>query len=647
MKRSLCLIPIFLLFLLVILLANVPTVYAATNNVDISVKLPDGVKVGQPWIGITPEITVVSNETRYTFTVGSNPDDILVASNGQFFIQKNNTYYVTFNLYVEGFKEPIIPANVSFTVNGKQHPVEQIFLQEGERGLYLQFTSCEVSANFSERTTYSIAADGKDYGAGCHLYIYDMPAEVEPGVDVICNAEFYSDSGIAELPYDVETYTVNGLPINSGEKFTMPAEDVVIGAKVVDKYQGRDYISAVDITLDFDDPELFYGKRVPTVEEFAEALTVSYNIQGLPVEYRFHEVAHFEEGPAWGGNIMLSFQLEVPEGYLFANPYLREFDMDENGNETLPLKDWLDENFEVKINGVETFYRLDPVENYAQGYFISGYFASPETLEIHIFWYTTKEITNIDLSNYQAGDTVVITDLDWQWDGYMPYAYQLRYINEYGEEWVSEFLGNSFVMPKAQGDIKLYVDLVRGSYPAEDTPDLGTPDIIPIQIQKLKDDDCGGIYYQVCDLAGTVLNGQKITFNKLDTSNGVFLEVVFPVDDDFDADFIAFYRLTGEFYGFWEIVPALVDPQTGLCHAIMSHDGPPYIEHTYENGDDTVCSVCGYGQVEDDDSDAGDDTQNGVSNGGNTISNRGYLAKLLDLFINWIRSIIEKLFFRR
>ena len=641
MEKVLYLLPLCLL-LMVVLFTAAPTVHAADIGVDITIEFPETVKVGQTWGDIEPEITVQCSSTRYSFTVGTAPEDVQFASNSQAFVQKNNFVYVSFNLYVQGLKEPMVPSNLLFTINGEEYPREQIFFQQGENGAYLRFESYAFSLDLTDRATYTISPDGKDY-TGFYISLYDMPEEAEAGVNIPFNADFYSISGTSFCPYNVDNYTFNGTPINSGETFTMPAANVTIGASLTDMYKDHAYLTNVDVVLDFEDPEIYYGKRLPTLSEFSDALNVTYNVPGLPIVYRFKEIAHFNEGAPWPGNIMLSFQVEAPEGYLFANPYLKEFDTDENGNEILPLENWFNENLCVTFNGIETFFRRDPEDNYANGYFVSGFFGSPDTLEIHIFWFVAEEL-DLDLSGYKAGDFVTIPDYEWRWDGYMPTCYQLQYIGEYGET-VTEFLSNFFIMPKATGDVKLYVNMVRGSYKAEGGALLGVPDVIPIQIQKMKDDDCGGMYYEICDLANTVLNDQKVTFNKLDTSNGVFLEVVFPVDKDFDAMFIAFYRLTGEYCGFWEVVPALVDPETGLCHAIISHDGPPTIDHTYDNPGDTVCSVCGYGKGSSDSSDdnSGNDDQNNNQNGGNTITEKdgGYFKNLFKLFINWIRSFID------
>lgn len=615
MKKFLTLIPIFALILVCIPMASHANA-AGMNSIDVTVTVPDSVKVGQTWDGVKPDITVAGTAGQYGLTVGTDEKDLWLSTNGQSYVQKNNTVYVTFCLYADvsegmwvGLPEPF---EMSFTVNGNEIPSDQVRKENGDNGQYYRVEFCEVNVDLSDRSTFSISADDTQYQGGYYVNLSNMPTEAEAGATITFCADFSTNAYLVNLPYEVEYYTLDGTQIQNYETFVMPERDVTVGAKVTDKYAGWEYVSEVDITLDFEDEDIYYGKKLPTNEDFFNALSVSCSIPGVNVYVRETVIdTLWDESTGgdlpWVGNQFLSFWIEVEDGYLLTNPYLSDYYMDEFGNESNPLDDWLRENLTVTVNGVQRNFALSMVPSetsgyvYADGYMVSDYYVSVNSIEIHVEWSLREEI-DVDLSDCNVGDTVTIPDSVWIWDGYMPTGYILSYNHtEYGQM-TDIVYGKSFVMPEADGEVTVLARGVRGKFNVENTNDApagavlfqqsldseghisldvkeGTfPDVTVLQINKINEDDFYGGGYEVLDLVNRTLSdvvNDSVTFEITALSYNQEVQptdkiiVTFPIPEGFDSDYIAFYHVDKN--GTYEIVPAEIDKENGVCRAVIEH----------------------------------------------------------------------------
>lgn len=601
MKRKLLtLIPI-----LALILVCIPTAFqanaAAKNSVDITISIPESVKIGQTWNGVVPEITVEGTVGRYSLAVGTNENDVRIEGNG-YFVGRTSTASISFCLYPvvnEGQMANLPdPMNVSFSVNGQEFSSDRIMIEFGETGSYYRIDSCEVGFDLSDRTTYTITTDSTGLPSGCDINISAMPPEAEVGA----NIRFFASFGASSDAYSLDYYTLNGEQIANEEYFVMPAQNVAIGAKITDKYDGWQYIPEVNITLDFKDKEIYYGNKLPTPEDFLNALSVSCTTPGVNVYVREADVdTLWDESTGgdlpWVGNQFLSFWIEAEEGYLISNPYLSDYYEDEFGNWSNPSGDWHKENLKVTVNGIERDYIGG--YTYADGYLVSGYYVSPNgNIEIHVEWSLRQEI-DIDLSDYAPGDTVIVPDSVWIWDGYMPTGYVLSYTHaEYGE--MTEIVyGKSFTMPDAVGEVTVLATGVRGKFNAasDDSASVavqqsqdsnghisldvkeGTfPDVTVLQINKINEDDFFGGGYEILDLVNRTLSdvvNNSVTFEITALSYNQEVQptdkiiVTFPIPEGFDSDYIAFYHVDKN--GTYEIVPAEIDRENGVCRAVIEH----------------------------------------------------------------------------
>ena len=600
-KRLLTLIPILALILVCIPMAFQVNA-AAKNSVDITVSIPETVKVGQTWNGIVPDITVDGKVGRYSLTVGTNENDIRFEGSG-YYVRKTNTVNVSFCLYPvvsEGQMANLPdPTNVSFTVNGQEIPSDRIMMDYGETGSYYRIEYCEVNLDLSDRATYSITADNAGLPYGCYMDSFGMPTEAEAGANIRFLANFSSSGDIYTLDY----YTLNGEQIANDTYFVMPAQNVSVGAKITDKYEGWQYIPEINITLDFNDKDIYYGNKIPTSEDFFNALSVSCTTPGVNVYVREADVdTLWDESTGgdlpWVGNQFLSFWIEAEEGYLISNPYLSDSYEDEFGNWSDPRGEWHNENLKVTVNGVERHYIVGG--DYADGYFVSGYYVSNGgSIEIHVHWSIRQEI-DIDLSNYVAGDTVTISDSLWIWDGYMPTGYELQYTHPENGEMTEIIYGKTFTMPDAIGEVSVLATGVRGKFNAasedsdasvvlqqsEDSDghislDVkgGTfSDVTVLQINKINGSDFYGGGYEILDLVNRTLSdvvNNSVTFEITALSYNQEVQptkkiiVTFPIPEGFDSDYIAFYHVDKN--GTYEIVPAEIDRENGVCRAVIEH----------------------------------------------------------------------------
>ena len=231
---------------------------AAKNSVDITVSIPETVKVGQTWNGIVPDITVDGKVGRYSLAVGENENDIRFEGNG-YYIGKISTANVSFCLYPvvnEGQMANLPnPMNVSFTVNGQEIPSDRIMMDYGETGSYYRIEYCEVYIDLSDRVTYSIATDNVGLPYGCYMDFFSMPTEAEAGA----NIQFWANFNSSGDTYSLDYYTLNGEKIINNSYFVMPAQNVILGAKIIDKYDGWQYIPEINITLDFKDKDIKFS----------------------------------------------------------------------------------------------------------------------------------------------------------------------------------------------------------------------------------------------------------------------------------------------------------------------------------------------------------------------------------------------------
>lgn len=86
MKRFLCAIPLLALILISIPMALHANA-AGRNSIDITVTLPDSVKIGQTWDSVKPDITVAGTAGQYSLTVGTDEKDLWLSTNGQSYVR--------------------------------------------------------------------------------------------------------------------------------------------------------------------------------------------------------------------------------------------------------------------------------------------------------------------------------------------------------------------------------------------------------------------------------------------------------------------------------------------------------------------------------------------------------------------------------
>ena len=594
------------IFILALILISIPLALqvnaAEKNSVNITVSVPDTPKIGEAWNSVTPEITVSGKVGRYTLEVGEN--DTVFEGNG-YFIRRLNTVSVSFSLYPvanEGeWAELLDPMNASFKINGQSVPSENVMLEYGENGSYYRINNFQFELDLSDRTTYSITTDDASLPFGCSLNASSMPTEAEAGANIRFITYFASN----DVAYTLDHYTLNGDKINNEDCFTMPAQNVVIGAEIVNNFESWTFIPEINITLDFKDQDIYYGNKLPTPEDFYNALTVTCTTPGVNVYVREADIdTLWDESTGgdlpWVGNQFLSFWVEAEEGYLITNPFLSDGEVDEFGNWYDPRGEWHDTNLKVTVNGIERYYIRG--NDYADGYFVSGYYVSANgSLEIHVHWSIRQEL-EIDLSSYKPGDTVTIPDSAWIWDGYMPTGYELQYIHPENGAVTEIIYGKSFTMPESVDEITIIATGVRGKFNAtsvggdssasvvlqqsEDSDghislDVNTgtfPDVTVIQINKINDEDFYGEGYEILELVNRTLSDvannsvsfeiTALSYNQ-ETQPTKKIIITFPIPEGFDSDYIAFYHVDKN--GTYEIVPAEIDREAGVCRAVIEH----------------------------------------------------------------------------
>ena len=617
-KRLLTLIPILALILVCIPMAFQANA-AGRNSIDITVSVSDSVKIGQEWAGAEPVITVDGTAGRYELTVGTGENDVMFSASGMGqngrvdYVTQTNSSHISVCLYpvvtsaaddpYGGYVNLPEPNQVAFTVNGETISSDRIVKEENENGQYYRIEAYP-SITLSGRTTYPITTDGTAYQGGYYLNLSGMPSEAEAGASITFDANFVTDAYLIDDPYSVEYYTLNGTQIANGETFVMPEKDALVGAKVIDKYEGWEYVPEVNVTIDFKDEDIFYGRKLPTTEDFLNALSVSCSNPSVNIRVKQTEIAtivgddkDFDALP-WVGNQFLSFWIEVDEGYLLANPYLTEYYEDANGNAINPQDEWLRENLTVTVNGQERNFALSmyPSENkgvvYADGYMVSDYYVSAKSIEIHIHWYGEKELSDFDLSGYSAGDTVTIPDSAFEYDGYIPVGYTLSYYSsEYGQ-CTKRVIGDTFVVPDADGDIVITADYLRGDDDCQyteqsvdsdghislDVKEDTFKDPTVLQINKVDEDDYYGEGAEILELVDRTLIdivSDSVTFEITALSFNEEVQpqkkiiVTFPIPEGFDSDYIAFYHVGKD--GTYEVIPAEIDREKGVCRAVIEH----------------------------------------------------------------------------
>lgn len=608
---------VFVLFALILIsLPMLLTVNAAgRNNVEITVTIPDSFKIGEAWDGVSPEITVAGTANRYKLTASTEGIDMVIEESQYGFIRKNNAVRINFCLYPtvnEGEPSELPdPQVISFSINGTEIPSDTILMEEGDNGPYYRFEMCEINIDLSHRTTYAITPDDTQYPSGYYVSLERMATEAEAGATVVLHADFPVDGEIYNRPYEVDHYVVNGLALDFGDTFVMPDHDVTVGVQYTDAYQGWQYVPEVNITLDFEDKDIFYGKKLPTDKDFMDALSVSCSVPeaNIRVSYAVVETLYDDATGGdlpWVGNQQLVFIFEVDEGYLLANPYLSDYAEDESGNPiNSPFAEWMQENLKVTVNGVERgyFFSRDPSVPkdlaYAGGYMTSGYAMNGNGISMSIDW-SIRQALAMDLSGYKAGDTVTIPDSCWMWDGYMPTGYELLYVQD-GEDRAEYVYGKSFVMPEADGEVKILGRGVRGKFDntgagdenapvllqksqdsdghiSLDVKDGMFPNITVLQINKLNNEDFGNQGYEILEMVDRVLSdvaNDSVSFEITALSYNQEVQptkkiiVTFPIPEGFDSDYIAFYHVDKS--GFYEFVPAEIDRENGVCRAVIDH----------------------------------------------------------------------------
>lgn len=570
------------------------------NRVDLEVTMPDSVKIGQECYGIQPEVSL--KDTTYlgkgnNLTIGS----VEGCLSGGKFVQKSNLMWVNISLYPEksdsepgkGMPELPEPYDVEFTINDNIIPSYYVYKEYDENGGFYRI-SYDDFVDLSDRTTYSILPDSTTYECGYYVSVENMPSEAEAGVEVIFNAEFRSDLGLKDDPFEAKAFKINGEVIQNDDTFVMPASDVMVSADVVDKYKDYKYVSEVDVEIDFDDESFYYGKKVPKDEDFLNAIKVTCNTPGVDIYVKHCDVSAIDDYEQdlpddyvgynpWTGNKLLSFWISVEDGYMLSNPYLSDIFEDESGNFSNPLGDWLKENFVFRVNGTELHYALDwdmmRGMYYSDGYFFENYYVSPRSIEVHVWWYVTITTDQYDLSEYEAGDIVTIHDSSFEFDGYFPVAYILEYEHPDKGYIVDTIFGKKFTMPESIGKVELSVAVIRGEFNRQ-IPEGESYEYVYPMTYVLQFDHVDGKPLFL-DISGRVLSDttdETILYTKCEYDDGngsrTCWKVTFGVPENFNSGCIALFHTESDYYGYYEFCETYIDTVNNTCTIYVS-----YIEH--------------------------------------------------------------------
>ncbi len=287
--------------------------------------------------------------------------------------------------------EQLETQGIKFIVNGTE--VEPQRIEWREDGYFIR--DVELTADVSGRTLYDIVIDEDTIPDGCKIYNNIVPGydgndyvfgvtRAEAGA--VIPLQFYP-AGHNDDVYSIENYTVNGteLPLE-GEYFeptyfTMPEGNVTIGANVTDNYAGAQHIEEIDIIFDIDDEDVFYGRRLPTVEEFMSYVkSIETSIPGVKVSIVDAEAKCLEGKEGYlpsVHNFHTVLWLEVEEGYYFGDPRLSRDYTDDISNSEFDR--FFDTEFDLKVNGVEVAYAYgtEPYSPaYCDGVFVGEYYNS-------------------------------------------------------------------------------------------------------------------------------------------------------------------------------------------------------------------------------------------------------------------------------
>lgn len=378
-------------------------------------------------------------------------------------------------------------------------------------------------------------------------------------------------------------------PDQYGTYIIMPAEDVYIDGVVNGGMDMADQTVVKDLTIHLDfDEDVYYGRRLPTTEEFKKALRFSTSVSGaglhldmIDVDYLFDDSLSEKMEP-WVGNTFLSFVIKAKDGYVFTDSTLTELD---------EHVAWMNENVKVTVNGKRMYYGNNNGDMYYDGYFVDTFYtAGINGVEFHVFWYGGLEV-DFDTSGYKTGDKVTIPDGLFEYDGYVSYCYDYIYEDVDGFEQRERVTGNTFTYPKTNGKpLRLVVLYVRGegsratqkiTKDAADTIDVNTdnakfPSGTIVSADLVKGDKPGEkqtvdhVKNAVKDI-GTecmVLEIGAQSFNQTVQPDGRVL-IEFPVPQGYSRDYIDFYYVAPD--GTVELIPLQYNDQTKTFVAVLEH----------------------------------------------------------------------------
>ncbi len=623
-------------------LAAINVFASAEAPITVTVSMPEGAKIGESWSGQQPTIRVDGPVTipgagihNTTFVA-----HVISAGCGSQYITSSQSASVdlmllptdrTGTVNYENYKlMNLMGTPLYVLINGTMTEafVEQNWIDTPEYsgsciGIHVR---ASVPLNLSDREVYQISLDDSDLPDDVSLDFGGIPTQTEPGVEISAFIHMRDYTYVWEVegllvngapcPYDFES-----TPTAAGEKirfsFTMPAEDLVFSVKLRNKYEGSVLLKDLNISFDIPDDEYFYGSHAPDNEDmldYIKAITSSaypdleFEILGMDAE--FHDDGYLP----WLGNYFCSFWIQAPEGYLFLDPTqssTEPFEDPESGRYfNSPAAYYLDNQFQLTVNGNRVVYAYSmekmQLSTYADGMFVSPYYTSRvDILEIHVIFRGHIQL-DLDLSDYQSGDTVVIPEdavaLDnsmttgYVHDHYTVTGYQIGTAREDGNgydfQWVD---GNTFIMPDAE-DVIVVASVLYGQDPTKQSANSdgkvylevpeGTFDgntMLQIDIVDENDDQnftsAGGesawdVMERVNGSIGEYVNDAVIyelsafAFGEY-IQPGKKIAVTFTIPEGFDMDSVALYYVAED--GTHEKMQVEVDPEAGVCHVYITH----------------------------------------------------------------------------
>lgn len=616
MKSLLRFIPV-----LILLIFCIPMLISAENGViSITVSIPESAKIGESWDNVTPEIALTGTvDDFYSLSVDT---DLTKFESSGYIRSTNNVACVVYlraelnEDYANSEYTPEFPDvyGLDFIINEKWLAFDEMFdcvQHEKYNGFdYIVIYIKEMNISLTGRTTYPITADTTLYRDCCGVNIENTPTEAEAGAKVKLSARLEYKYDFDPNPFELDYFTVNGTRVPDDGSFIMPQQAVTVGAKITDKYVNSKFISEINISLDFKNEDIFYGKKLPTSADLFNALSATSNISGLDIsiDEDFVNVDTLVgdngEYEPWVGNTMLSFHVKAPDGYVFANPYITDYIENDDGTISNPKKEWLDSNMTVKVNGVETHFMVAPNNPYANGYIISEYYCGADYIEIHILWFSRLKINEVDLSNVNADQLVDLSNIEWTYDGYRPTGYYIRTKYYYEtdidttDNWYYRYtpiIGKSFTMPELeanQTDPVVVAYVIRGAegmtaqkieteandYLNVNTDNADFGDDTVVFISKIREyteyGDENEDYIRIKEALAELANDSILfdisasSYNQKIQPNGTVL-VTFTLPSGYDNDHIAFYYVDED--GNCEKITAQYDTETGICTALLEH----------------------------------------------------------------------------